>query len=252
MKVSTAFGIFCNRGDSVLDVGANVGRSSEILSALVGESVPHFYLQYCRNMVSRPNVMTNLRAISDTNGYCSIHEGDSPAVAEASTIIQDIVNSGVLGKTTPWRVECESLDSFCSRHRLEPTFAKIDVEGAEHLVFRGASQLLMSKKSAFYFEFCNDGTRGSDHLRYLPALGYTLLCADAINFRGKSISMEINGMESVVCPLTDTFLRGADQGSVLNILAIPGEQIPSVQHRVTCISDDSFLSLLDKIASSTT
>jgi hypothetical protein len=110
------------------------------------------------------------------------------------------------------------------------------VEGAEHLVFRGASQLLMSKKSAFYFEFCNDGTRGSDHLRYLPALGYTLLCADAINFRGKSISMEINGMESVVCPLTDTFLRGADQGSVLNILAIPGEQIPSVQHRVTCIS----------------
>jgi FkbM family methyltransferase len=228
------------------------------MSALVGESgkvygfeaVPHIYLQYNRNMASRLNVMTNLRAISDSNGYCSIHEGDSPAVAEASTIIQDIVHSGVLGKTTPWKIECETLDSFCSRHGIVPTFAKIDVEGAEHLVFRGASQLLISKKTAFYFEFCNDGTRVADHVRYLPALGYTLLCADVINFCGKWISMEISGLESVVCPLTDLFLQRADRGSVLNILAIPNEQIASVQHRVTCVTDDSFLSLLDKIASS--
>ena len=46
------------------------------------------------------------------------------------------------------------------------------------------------------------------------------------------------------------FLQRADRGSVLNILAIPNEQIASVQHRVTCVTDDSFLSLLDKIASS--
>jgi protein-L-isoaspartate O-methyltransferase len=56
MRVSTTFGIFCHRGDSVLDVGANVGQTSEIMSNLVGEAgkvvgfeaVPHIYLQYTR------------------------------------------------------------------------------------------------------------------------------------------------------------------------------------------------------------
>ncbi len=243
----------------MLDVGANVGQTSEIMSNLVGEAgkvvgfeaVPHIYLQYTRNMASRPNVMTNLRAISDSSGYCSIHEGDSPAVAQASTIVQDIVNSGVLGQTTPWRVESESLDSFCSRHSLNPSFTKIDVEGAEHLVFRGASQLLMSKKSTFYFEFCNHATRVVDHLRYLPALGYTLLCADVINFCGKWITMDINGIEAVVCPVTDRFLQRLSDGSVLNILAIPNDYVPAVLHRVTCVTDEAFLSLLDKLAGAT-
>lgn len=256
MKVATTFGIFCNRGDSVLDVGANVGRTSEIMSDLVGDSgrvfgfeaVPEIYVQYNRNMASRANVMTNLRAISDTNGYCSIHTGDSPVVAEASTIIQDIVQSGILGKTTASKIECETIDSFCSRHGVLPTFIKIDVEGAEHLAFRGASQLLMSKRATFYFGFCNDGSRVADHLRYLPVLGYTLICADVINFCGKWISMEMNGIESVVCPLTDLFLQRADRGSVFNILAVPNEQIQAIQPRITCITDDSFLSLLGQLA----
>jgi CO dehydrogenase/acetyl-CoA synthase epsilon subunit len=63
--------------------------------------------------------------------------------------------------------------------------------------------------------------------------------------------MDINGIEAVVCPVTDRFLQRLSDGSVLNILAIPNDYVPAVLHRVTCVTDEAFLSLLDKLAGGT-
>jgi hypothetical protein len=55
----------------------------------------------------------------------------------------------------PWRqrsVECVTLDSYCDMHGIAPTLIKIDTEGFEGEVLRGARHILHERKPALLVE----------------------------------------------------------------------------------------------------
>jgi hypothetical protein len=78
-------------------------------------------------------------------------------------------------------VKVVSLDAYARAHQFEQiSFMKVDVEGFEPLVFRGAEELLArAKVRAIFFEVCPDASRAAgfdpaDAATILSSHGYTL------------------------------------------------------------------------------
>lgn len=131
---------YLREGDNVMDIGANVGIYTVMLSRAVGEkgSVTAFEpdphtMSRLREQVSHArlsNVSLHECAVSDKSGELTFSSADSAAMRHISRPAE----SAALGIT----VRCASLDDF------EPwqTFdlVKLDIEGAEPLVFKGAAQ----------------------------------------------------------------------------------------------------------------
>jgi FkbM family methyltransferase len=141
--------------DVMWDVGTNVGAVSLVAARL------------CRQVVSfepDPRSLESLRANISANGVANIEVvpaalGDGPGTARLhqadprntgrTSLMQD---RGPLASTVD--VTVTSADDFLAAHpQLAPTVMKIDVEGAEHLVLRGAAALLRSGRlRAIVFE----------------------------------------------------------------------------------------------------
>jgi FkbM family methyltransferase len=151
--------IFCTlieRGDCVYDIGANVGTSANTFSAAAGESglviafepVPQTFVKLCRQVAGpgrRAPVVPFPIGVSDFNGtrnlcFCKNNSGLSSlgGIADGE-----------------W-IECRfaMLDSVRETFALpEPDFMKVDVEGAELLVFHGAAQTLATGPLIFVEAF---------------------------------------------------------------------------------------------------
>jgi FkbM family methyltransferase len=131
------------KGDTVFDIGANVGYTSLLLSSLVGdEGIVHafepgerIFKQLKRNTEMNCNVSAWNLAIGDRVGSIEFYECD------ASDISSVIPVSGARRVTS----EVTTIDQFfmeeCAGGRL-PSLLKIDVEGFEPSVLRGAQSLM--------------------------------------------------------------------------------------------------------------
>ena len=139
-------------GMTVIDIGAHIGVYSLLMAKVVGptgcvyafEPVPQFYERLLANIAL--NEATNIKpfqiAISDESGeieffvslphlFASFDEGGSSIFPYTPAHSQSI------------KVLTETLDSFLERQGIERVDAiKIDVEGAELKVIRGAKNLL--------------------------------------------------------------------------------------------------------------
>jgi FkbM family methyltransferase len=172
------------KGDGVvLDVGANLG----LFSLLIGKQEPSR-----RIFAFEPNPSTfealneNVSRNDQRNIECfriavAAHDGmvqfasREHARANASIATDGAKQSGTL------QVASKTLDSFCDRHAIDRiAILKVDVEGYETLVFRGASRILAEVRPAFvYFEVCPSLTRdacfdAAGPARLLADMGYTL------------------------------------------------------------------------------
>lgn len=258
MKVATTFELFCEAGSTVVDVGAYVGHTALLMASLVGadgqviavEAHPERYLRLA-NTVSRSkagNILPIMRAISNSTGRCAIFSGNAAKADQASTIMAELATKGRFGDVIEqWTVEMESLDSLCKRFDLAPEFIKVDVEGAEHLVFQGAFSTLSTIKPALYFECGFDG-RIPEHFHYLPNLGYQLICADLIHFAGKWFSMDHPGIENIASPRTPQLLERLARGAVMNVIAVPTALWPRIADRVTLLTDTAFMRVIETVA----
>jgi FkbM family methyltransferase len=139
-------------GDVVFDVGANLGAYSLLLAQWVGpagcvyafEPAPearrglerHVRLNDCSH-----RVMISAEAVSATRGLAQFRasgpQGDNR-----------LVTSGDGGDRIP--VRTTSIDEFCSAHHLAPSLIKIDVEGAELEVLRGARRTIVARGDALH------------------------------------------------------------------------------------------------------
>jgi len=127
--------------DSVFfDVGASCGFYSLLAAHLIGgekrvhafEPTPFVYELLARNARSTPAIVSNECAVADEAGTATLHCDSTSAVANS---IADGApdDAGVT-------VRVVTLDDYCERHSVSPTHVKIDVEGVEDKVVRGAER----------------------------------------------------------------------------------------------------------------
>ena len=177
-------------GDVVFDVGANKGIwSGQVLSRhgqvrlFAFEPVPETF------EILRKSIATNSGAVSIINGAVSHEDGkktfyhyvNNDKIAELSTFHRRTSVEKQLGlKSRPISVEAIRLDTFCTEHAIDHIdYLKIDTEGGEHDVLRGAVGLLREKKIKFIqFEYggaYRDAKIGlSQVYELLSGFGYSL------------------------------------------------------------------------------
>ena len=158
-------------GAAVFDIGAHAGFYTLLASELVGadgevlafEPQPR-NLGYLREHL-RINAIANVRvipaAVMDSEGAAWFEEG-----ANSST--------GHLAPTGQLRVDTVTLDGLISSGEAPaPDFLKIDVEGAEILVLKGA-QTLLAERGPTIFLATHGRFMRDTCCEFLNALGYEL------------------------------------------------------------------------------
>lgn len=158
-------------GDTVYDVGANVGYYTLLASHKVGPTgrvVAFEPLHVNVRVVQRHLRLNRLRNVSVHEVAVSDHDGRARFAPHASNAMGKLSDSGTV------EVATVSLDSLTNAAQLQdPNLIKIDVEGAEVGVLRGAAQLLGRARPAILL-----ATHGAAIHReccdFLRNIGYSL------------------------------------------------------------------------------
>ena len=156
--------------DSFLDVGANVGvytllAASKITSGSIYsiEALPKNYERLKENIVLNQfeRIQTYQLAVSDKEGMIelSLNDGDStPSILGQNSGHKLIVKTDMLDNILP--------------NGTHLTLAKMDVEGAELLVLKGAKSLLKNPVFVWILEIL--GTSAIELVDFLNSYGYRL------------------------------------------------------------------------------
>jgi FkbM family methyltransferase len=144
------------RSRCFIDVGANCGIYTVIgctinpdVRVVAVEPVPKVYAALAHN-VSQNNLNSRVTllniALSDQNGAVSFHEAEDSPMGSFAV-------DGYMGQRgTVIQVNARTLDSVVEELKLEPDFLKIDVEGFEHLVLKGAALALVKFRPRIVLE----------------------------------------------------------------------------------------------------
>ena len=162
-------------GDIACDIGANVGVYTVLLSRLCGRSgrvwafepVPDTYWRLRETLALNrcDNVAPVQAAIADTDGTARMNLF-KPQFSEWNTLGKPSMLTRDGRRVSPGesvQVPSHTLDQFCDEHRIERIhFLKVDVEGFELSVFRGAETLLREQRVDFIcFEISKDPLKGA-------------------------------------------------------------------------------------------
>ncbi len=218
-------------GDTVYDVGANIGASALPIANLVGpsgsvhcfEPQKYVFLKLCANILVNgiSNITPNLLAASNSldvsvNFPFKDYKRDHISGGEP---LQETLNFGnPVGTTT--------LDNYRSRTG-QVHFVKIDVEGHEVTVLYGMRNLLVSDRPFVYYENI-DQAEFQKSFALFKELGYTLYWHVARIF---DVNNNFNECRN------DIYQGG---GISFNVLAAPMKNEISVQGLVAVTGIDDF------------
>ncbi len=143
-------------GDIVFDIGANTGQWSGSVLAAVGkvhlhsfEPVADTFAVLKTNLGSSGAHLHDI-AIADNNGPKTFyHYNQNPKLARMSSFYRRnrAVESRFNMQAVPISVQAQTLDYFCREHSITHVdFIKIDTEGGEFDVLRGAAGLLRAHR----------------------------------------------------------------------------------------------------------
>jgi len=176
--LTAVFERYCRTGMTVVDVGANLGYYSLLASRLVGASGRVVALEpnseNCRLLLSslRMGGVTNVQLIpvaADTEAgwaYYSTHVGSNGGLIEDQDLLK---HPGTVVPTL-------RLDDIVEG---PVGFLKMDVEGAEGRVVKGATRLIERDRPIITTELKDEmlrrvsGTSVADYLGYFERVGYT-------------------------------------------------------------------------------
>jgi FkbM family methyltransferase len=130
-------------GDTVVDIGANVGYLSRRFASMVGRSGkvysfepdPAMFEFLSFNTRKFPQVERTQTALSDHNGQCQLYLHPTSAMSNS------LVHAWEYGR--PITVQTTTFDAWVATAKVDAIrLVKIDVEGAEPLVLRGMQKAL--------------------------------------------------------------------------------------------------------------
>jgi FkbM family methyltransferase len=146
--------------DSFFDVGANDGSTVKLARSyfpqariLAFEPHPETFIQLVGGMAGRPDFEAFDLALGSQIGEAQLFEYES-------SDLNSLVPNGIYATRFACQrrtvlVRCTTLDGFCAAHRLDRIdVLKVDTEGYELEVLKGAGDLLSTGRIAFiYIEF---------------------------------------------------------------------------------------------------
>lgn len=172
------------KGETVLDAGANIGWYTLIMSRMVGkhgkvlavEPDPSNFTVLERNIKdnSLENVSAFQVALSDRDGYSIMSIAKLPT---QHSLVESIDKARLQTVKT---MKLDTLLKTAKTARLD--FAKVDVEGAEMQLLKGASVTLDSKP-----EMIIESSKDAGADRFLQKLGYDVTWIDQNNVHAKKI-----------------------------------------------------------------
>ena len=174
------------RGQLAWDVGANVGQSLWHLTTVFTqihafEPATESFTILEQAWGSDPRVTLTQAAVSDHEGTLvtavretSISHGELVVVADMPEQDRHLPSYAAL----PWgpergrrEVPCVTLDGLLESGRCVPDFVKVDTEGHEGQVLRGAGKLLAERRAGWLIEFHTAGNY-AECKALLEAAGY--------------------------------------------------------------------------------
>lgn len=199
----------------ILDVGANLGIYSFAALAAQPNAIVHAFeptpeiaakLEAAAELNGVPNLHVHKAAVSNNNGYARLNRcrGDNGTNGGMNFI------SGDADEDDPSRVKTVRLDDFCDEYGINRIdLLKVDVQGHEFEVFKGAERLLKEGRIALiFFELSWAGDPRTDcparrSIGLLEQYGYLFSSVGAAEWRQSGEWMH---------KLSDTLARTALRG----------------------------------------
>jgi FkbM family methyltransferase len=155
---------------TAIDAGANIGNHS-VFFAQVFKKVYSFEPVLKTFDILKINIRGRYNVEAINKGLSDSHRSERIAVSPANQGSARIAtNSDEFTET----ISLTTLDSFVEKNKIKVGLLKIDVEGHELSVLRGAKSFLNDQKPIVMFELlAEDVKNGNNSFEYLKSLGYT-------------------------------------------------------------------------------
>jgi FkbM family methyltransferase len=170
-----------SKGQNIVDVGANMGFMAVIFSQLAGPRGKVFCFEPSRitfAKLKRTVAINNLTNVEANNFGCGIAESLATLVktSRSSGESQLAVGDSPIITNGAEEVRVVGLDEFLLPRAESVHFLKIDVEGHEPFVLKGARQILQKYRPTICIELGSQYRKSSEEaIQFLKANGYTFV-----------------------------------------------------------------------------
>ncbi|SOD02593.1 methyltransferase, FkbM family [bacterium JGI 053] len=172
-------------GAVALDVGANVGAYTLLLGRWVRPGGRVYAFEPAPEAFAGLSAHVGLNGLGD--GVTCVRAAAAAQTGTATLAVDGLSGANRLDASAAGeRVETVTLDDFCRREGIRPSFIKVDVEGAELDVLRGARETIRA---------------GGDGLALFVEMHPTIWAQMGIGAADLRAELEIQGLDAV--PLRD-------------------------------------------------
>jgi len=184
---------FVKKGDTVIDVGGNLGFFVLILNELVGNSGKIYSFEPSKNLnqkLTSTIKINHLRNVTQVNLALGESEGSTTLhYNRRQTGLSSIVSNSESDSLSE-EIKVTTLDNYSANLSGRVSFIKIDTEGYEPQVLNGATELIIRDKPTIYIELGGEyQTSSADALKILNELNYY---CEAENLDLKTIPAGVN------------------------------------------------------------
>ena len=143
----------------VFDVGANEGHWIDEVLRYSPQAIIHAFEPQKKLAeiiaLKYPNIQINNVGVGEAKGYLDLYDYADHSGSQHASLLKGVIDGIHKGSARSQRVMIESLDEYCEKQNIHHIdFLKIDVEGYEMNVLKGANKILQSKKvEVIQFEF---------------------------------------------------------------------------------------------------